>query len=293
MRGAYGGHRFGLSRDARNRSAQGHKVTMRAILVLRMMLLTFACLLAGQVDAARWESHRASALQAIDEAETTKAIEQFEAAIYYAQQQPAADRDIADLWERLTAAYLADGQFRRAWDAIARWDKILSANAGQDWAAERQRRRDQMTRLLFERTRKTPAEGTDGEEPAGLSAPRLAAEASERPVPQLAPAGEPVHGAAAPEVVAAGEPVPQSAPYGIHLASYRNEANARKSWKEMQAQHPDLLKGKTPALRSVELGDRGTFVRLIAVPYANSAAARAICRDLRQRAQYCAVLRSE
>ena len=73
----------------------------------------------------------------------------------------------------------------------------------------------------------------------------------------------------------------------------KNEANARTSWTEMQAQHLDLLEGKTMALRAVELGDRGTFVRLIAVPYADSAAARAICRDLRQRAQYCAVLRSE
>lgn len=274
---------------------------MRAILILRLIVLTLVCLPAGQVDAARWESHRASALRAIDEAETAKAIEQLEAAIYYAQQQPAEDGEIADLWEHLTAAYLADGQFRRAWDAIARWDKILATNAAQDWAAERQRRRDLMTRLLFEQTRKTPAEGADGEEAVGQSAPRVAAEASERPVPQLAPAATtssvPLQSAAAPEVVAADEPAPQpapqSAPYGIHLASYRNEANARKSWQEIQAQYPDLLNGKTLALRSVELGDRGTFVRLIAVPYANSAAARAICRDLRQREQYCAVLRSE
>lgn len=292
-------------------------MTVRPLRVLRFVLLALACLWGGQVDAARWEDHRASALRAVDEADTVKAIEQFEAAIYYAQDQLAADRDIAGLWEHLTAAYLADGQFRRAWDATARWDKILAANAAQPWAPEQQRRRDQMTRLLFEQTRKTPAEDMDGPETAGDPSVRTATEASERPAPDPAPAaepvprnaaeaperptpglvlaGEPVQTAAAPPGEATPEPAPELAPelaaYGIHLASFGSEVNARRGWKELQAQHPDLLDGKTLALRSVELGDRGTFVRLIAVPYANSAAARAVCRDLQRRSQYCAVMR--
>ena len=311
-------------------------MTVRPLRVLRLVLLAFAglwgaCLWSGQVDAARWEDHRASALRAVDEADTVKAIEQFEAAIYYAQEQLAPDRNLAGLWEHLTAAYLADGQFRRAWDASTRWDKILAANAAEAWAPEQQRRRDQMTRLLFEQTRKTPAKDMDGPETAGepsaasaaeaieppAPAPvsvaepvqRTAAQAPERPAPGLSPAGEAAQSAAAPAGQATPEPAPESAPesppesppgpaseqttYGIHLASFSSDANARRSWTLLQAQYPDLLDGKTLALRSVEVEDRGIFVRVIAVPYADSSAAQAVCRDLQRRSQYCAVLRPD
>ncbi len=139
-------------------------MTAKPTSLLRLVLLLFVCAWAGQAHAARWEDHRATALRAVDEIDYAKAIEQFEAAIYYAQEQPAADRDIADLWENLTAAYFADEQYRRVWDAIARWDKVLVANAGQTWVPEQQTLRDQMTRLLFERTRRTRAEAV-GVEP--------------------------------------------------------------------------------------------------------------------------------
>ena len=97
--------------------------------------------------------------------------------------------------------------------------------------------------------------------------------------------------APAPDLAPEAQPDPTA--YGIHLASFGSEANARKSWTQLQARHPDLLDGKTLALRSVDLGDRGVFVRVIAVPYTDSAAARAVCRDLERRAQYCAVLRPD
>ena len=118
-----------------------------------LVLLVLVCAWAGTAQAARWEDHRAAALRAVDEIDYPKAIEQFEAAIYYAREMPAADRDIADLWEKLTAAYFVDEQYRRVWDALARWDRILVANAGQAWARDQQTRRDRMTRLLFEQTR--------------------------------------------------------------------------------------------------------------------------------------------
>ena len=161
-----------------------------------------------------------------------------------------------------------------------RWDKILAANAAQAWAPEQQRRRDQMTRLLFELTRNTSGEDRDEQEPAGNLAPRAApepierpipdpvpaaeslqrteTEAPERPAPGLLPAGEPVQTAAEPPGDAkpdpAAEPAPETASesasqpviYGIHLASFSNQANAHRSWTQLQAQHPDLLNRQDP-----------------------------------------------
>jgi len=256
--------------------------------------LAVVCLSAGQANAARWENHRANAFVAVDAADPTKAIEQFEAAIYYAQELPAADRDIADLWEHLTAAYLANGEYRRAWDAITRWDRTLAANAGEPWAAEQQSRRDQMTRLVFEQTREPPADGQDAEDPASGPDPATPAQTAEQPELAVEPAGEPVQNAAAPatsSAQSAPERTPDPASYGIHLASFRSEEAARNGWNLLQVRHPDLLEGKSLALRSVELDDRGTYYRLIAVPYPDSAAARSVCRDLQARSQYCAVMR--
>ena len=79
--------------------------------------------------------------------------------------------------------------------------------------------------------------------------------------------------------------------YGIHLASFSNEANALGGWAALKARYPDHLNSKTYALRLADLGDRGIFVRLIAWPFPDSASARAVCADLQRRAQYCAVTR--
>ncbi len=251
--------------------------------ILRLILLVFVCAWAGQAQAARWEDHRAAALRAVDEIDYPKAIEQFEAAIYYAQEMPAAGRDIADLWENLTAAYFTDEQYRRVWDAIARWDKVLIANAGQPWVREQQTMRDRMTRLLFERTRKASAEGTGVEHQTGDLAPRPAEGPAASSSLALAPAEGPARSAA--------EPTIEPGRYGIHLASFTSEANALSGWATLKARYPDHLNRKTYALRPADLGDRGIFVRLIAGPFPDSASARAVCEDLQRHAQYCAVTR--
>ena len=130
-------------------------MTARPAFIACLILLVFAFFWVGQTQAARWEEHRAIALRAVDEIDYAKAIEQFEAAIYFAQALPAADRDIAGLWEDLSAAYLADEQYRRAWEAISDWDKVLVANAGEAWVRDQQVLRDEMTRLLYEQIRKS------------------------------------------------------------------------------------------------------------------------------------------
>jgi SPOR domain len=254
--------------------------------LLWLVLPVLVCVWSDQAAAARWQEHRTAAIRAIEEVDYDKAIEQLGAAIYYARKLPAADRDVAELWENLTAVYLADAQLGRAWESIGHWDKVLVANAGQPWAAEQQSRLDQMTRILFKETRMTDGQ-TDGRtggaaeqtgEPNGNSAEQPGASPSRA----LAPAGGPATAAAAPAEEPGG--------YGIHLASFSNETNARRGWAELQARYPDLLKDKTFVLRPVDLGDRGIFVRLIARPFPDPASAHAACRDLQRRSQYCAVM---
>ena len=274
-------------------------MTAKPTWLLRLVVLVFVCAWAGQAHAARWEDHRAAALRAVGEIDYQKAIEQFEAAIYYAQEMPAADRDIADLWENLTAAYFADEQYRQGWDAIARWDKVLIANAGQPWAREQQTRRDRMTRILFERTRKASAEGAGVEQQAGDLAPGTAVGSTLGPAassslalaPAEGPAEAPAEASAEAPARSAAEPTIEPGRYGIHLASFSNEANAVSGWAALKARYPDHLNSKTYALRLADLGDRGIFVRLIAWPFPDSASARAVCADLQRRAQYCAVTR--
>ncbi len=262
-------------------------MTAKPTSLLRLVVLVFVCAWAGQAHAVRWEDHRAAALRAVDEIDYQKAIEQFEAAIYYAEEMPAAGRDIANLWESLTAAYFADEQYRRVWDAIARWDKILIANAGQPWVREQQTIRDQMTRLLFERTREASTEGAGVEQQTGDLAPGPAEPPAASSSLALAPAEGPTEG----PTRSAAELTIEPGRYGIHLASFSNEANALSGWAALKARYPDHLNSKTYALRLADLGDRGIFVRLIAWPFPDSASARAVCADLQRRAQYCAVTR--
>lgn len=252
---------------------------------LRLLLVACACLWPGHGYAERWEEHRAAALRALEAVDYAKAIEQVEAAIYYARALPAADRDIAALWENLTALSLADRQYRRAWDSIARWDRVLAANAGHAWAATQQARRDQMTRILFELTRRERGEDAVAERQTSDRATDPGAGPADSPSYELAPAGD----LGVPEAA----PANGSEAYAIHLASYGSEADARQGWAALEARYPDLLSGKRLDLEWVDLGDRGTFVRLFALPFADAQSAGAACADLRRRAQYCAVVTAD
>jgi len=293
-------------------------MTAPATTLSRLLLAiaaVFVCLGAAPGHAERWQEHRAAALRAIEEIDYAKAIEQLEAAIYYARALPADDRELADLWENLTATCLADQQYRRAWESIAHWNTILVANADQAWAAAQQTRRDQMTRILFETTRieRGEAAGDDAPlsdlAPAGENQPIARSATGPAPaelaaVPKVngAPQAGQAHDVAPPAAAAQDEGTQPAEPtpaavngsdgYGLHLASYGSEASARSGWAALQSLYPDLLAGKRYTLKSVDLGDRGVFVRLIAVPYADSATAADACADLRRRTQYCEVLRT-
>ncbi|MEX2614519.1 MAG: SPOR domain-containing protein [Alphaproteobacteria bacterium] len=82
-----------------------------------------------------------------------------------------------------------------------------------------------------------------------------------------------------------GSPVP--AAQGVHLASYRNLANARQGWAQLVHRNGDLLEGLQADIRRIEIDSRGIYYRLYAGPV-DSADAEALCEKLRTRGIFCA-----
>ncbi len=89
-----------------------------------------------------------------------------------------------------------------------------------------------------------------------------------------------------PSIVLAG----QSGQWGVHLASYKLEANVHNGWLLMQAAYPDLLAGLSPRRVVADIPGKGTFVRLVAGPIPNQADAEALRRQFVMRGKYADVL---
>ncbi len=73
----------------------------------------------------------------------------------------------------------------------------------------------------------------------------------------------------------------------VHIASYRNEASALKGWEEVIGKNKAILAGVQPIVRRVDLGDQGTFYRLMAGSYASMGDAEAACIKLKEAGQFC------
>lgn len=84
-----------------------------------------------------------------------------------------------------------------------------------------------------------------------------------------------------------GSRVAAAAPAGVHLASYRAAANARQGWDLLARRNGDLLRGLRADIRRVDIGEKGIYYRLYAVPLASASAALELCRKLRQRGVFC------
>lgn len=125
-----------------------------------------------------------------------------------------------------------------------------------------------------------------------------------QPVPsQAAPPqtlGSPPQNLAAPPSAIAAAPAPAAGrsattvaardQLAVHIASYKEEAAARRGWQEMQAQQGNLLAGLDYRISPVTLsGGRGTFYRLKAGPFTDSASANEVCSALKARRVYCVV----
>ena len=82
----------------------------------------------------------------------------------------------------------------------------------------------------------------------------------------------------------------RSADYALHLASYREPAQALAGWDVLTREHPQALSDLAPARAAVDLEGRGRFHRLIAGPLPE-ARADATCAALEDEGAYCAVVR--
>lgn len=74
---------------------------------------------------------------------------------------------------------------------------------------------------------------------------------------------------------------------GIHLASYRSAKQADRGWTQIVKAHKKLLEGLEHEVTKVNLGRKGTYYRLKAGPFESAGAAKAMCRKLKARRQFC------
>ena len=115
---------------------------------------------------------------------------------------------------------------------------------------------------------------------------RTAIERSMQPEPLMrtSVAESPQPGSAAPVQAAA----PSGPNPAIHLASYRSEQAAGRGWAQLRRAYRKDLGDLTHEITRVNLGPgKGVFFRLKAGPLESDAAAKALCRRLKSRRQYC------
>ncbi|MEE2691887.1 MAG: SPOR domain-containing protein [Pseudomonadota bacterium] len=77
--------------------------------------------------------------------------------------------------------------------------------------------------------------------------------------------------------------------YGVHLASYRHEAEARSGWRKLQRENPDELGLLEPRVEKVSIEDRGEFLRLVGGGFTTQEKASALCARLKSKGVYCSV----
>jgi hypothetical protein len=120
---------------------------------------------------------------------------------------------------------------------------------------------------------------------AGLGQARSAPAAPSPPAPAPSSAAPGV-----PPVAPATTGETETGPFAAHLISTRSEAEAVTEWGRLNQRFPDILAGRTPIYRSVDLGaDRGVWWRLGAGGFASRREAEAWCARLAAFNQYCRI----
>ena len=78
----------------------------------------------------------------------------------------------------------------------------------------------------------------------------------------------------------------------LHLASFKTVEAANQAWSRLQSTYQELLGNLALTLQPADLGDQGTFQRILAGPVTQKTAARDLCKRLKGKGQYCAVVPS-
>jgi tetratricopeptide (TPR) repeat protein len=216
------------------------------------------CLSIQGAQAAGWREHKFAGFSAFDNGDLTSAVEHFEAALTIAYEKQVAAQDIGPILENLATAYFAVGRHKDARDSIKRWDKTLAQSANGPWVSQQQNFRDQLAHFIIETLGKTEAK-------------------AELPTKSAFAA-------------AATKATLTSGDFAIHLVSLGVENNVDSSWHQLNAAYPSQLTGRSLVVKQVDLGDQGTFHRILAAPFADSAGAEKACSELEGLGQYCVVL---
>ena len=77
--------------------------------------------------------------------------------------------------------------------------------------------------------------------------------------------------------------------YLLHLASFKSEAAANQAWARLRSNHSELLGDLGLTLQSADLGEQGTFKRLLAGPVQKTDG-RDLCKQLKGKGLYCALV---
>ncbi|MBN2752462.1 MAG: SPOR domain-containing protein [Rhodospirillaceae bacterium] len=75
----------------------------------------------------------------------------------------------------------------------------------------------------------------------------------------------------------------------IHLASYRSMAQAQAGWTAVRKRFRSQLATLAPDIRKTTVKGKGDFYRLYAGPISSRAEADKMCRELREKRQFCTV----
>jgi hypothetical protein len=138
-----------------------------------------------------------------------------------------------------------------------------------------------------------PAEPASGPAPAPAAPepPPVQAAKKAEPPPEPDKGPPPAKPAPAAEPPVTAPPPPGAKVYKVQLASFRAEADAKRAWTRVAAQHKDLFGNLSPTYARAEIKNKGTYYRLQAGPLADAAAARALCEKAKSRKLGCLIVR--
>ena len=120
--------------------------------------------------------------------------------------------------------------------------------------------------------------------PDALTPERPAAAPAAVPAPTSAPTPAPAPARPRPSFAAPTS----TGTAALHLASYRQVAQAEAGWRVLTRDHADVLSALRPGVAEVSLPGRGVFIRLLAGPL-TPGEAEVACEALEADGAYCAI----
>jgi SPOR domain len=77
--------------------------------------------------------------------------------------------------------------------------------------------------------------------------------------------------------------------YVVQVSAERSDTKAQASFKTLQSRYPDVLGGRSPLIRRVELGEKGIFYRAQIGPFDTAEKAKQLCARLKSAGGHCMV----